>query len=113
MIPINGVMDSTEFDSNTTWAKFISYVAGEIGIKRKELKLAYKFSTMPVKEPPKHLSRPEHLHALFSEAVIILRERQKSKLKAKSKKFQVLLVDLDAKARSRGKGKGAIGVCYL
>lgn len=108
MIPIDGAMDSAEFDSNTEWSEFTYYVADEIGVKRDNLRLAYKFSTKPVKEPPKHLSRAEHFRALFDEAAITLRELQKSRSKAKSKKFQVILVNLDANAR-KGKSRGKVG----
>ena len=79
MIPIDGVMDSAKFDSDTSWTEFSYHVADEIGVKRDNLRLAYKVSTKPVKEAPKHLSKPDHLCTLFNEAAIALRELQKSR----------------------------------
>lgn len=108
-------MDSAKFDSDIGWTEFSYHVADEIGVKRNDLRLAYKFSTKPVKEPPKHLSKEEHLRTLFDEAAITLHEIQKSRSKAKSKPFQVILVDLDAstrKGKSRGKAGKGKKVCY-
>ena len=115
MIPINGAMDSAKFDSDIGWTEFSSHVADEINVKHKNLRLAYKFSTKPVKEPLKHLSKEEHLYTLFDEAAVTLHEIQKSRSKAKSKLFQVILIDLDASTR-KGKSRGKVGkgkkVCY-
>ena len=101
MIPIDGALDSVTFESDITWTEFCYRVADEMGVKKDTLRLAYKFSTLPQKQPPQILSRAGHLEALFNVAKKELETRTKSKAKAKSlKPFKVLLFDQNAGKRS-------------
>jgi hypothetical protein len=75
MIPIDGAGHSTTYSSNVTWTDFSYQVADEMGIRTKDLSLAYKFSTAPQKELPCMLSTATHLARLFTEARKELGER--------------------------------------
>ena len=69
-----------------------------MGIRAKNLNLAYRFSTSPQKELPQMLQTPLHLARLFNNARKILDERATGKSKSK-KEFRVILVNQNAGKR--------------
>jgi hypothetical protein len=98
---MDGTADSCTMESNITWAEFTSWVADKMNVWRKELNLAYKFSSQPQKALPCILNNTEHLKTLFSQAAKDMATHQKSKAKSK-KLFQVLLIDHNPKKKSAG-----------
>ena len=64
LIPIDRATESKKFGSDTSWENFCYHVSGEIGVRKDDLNLAYKFSTAVQKELPKLLVKPIHFSAL-------------------------------------------------
>jgi len=104
LIPVDGAADSHTIDSNTSYYDFTVKVSDEMGVRRKDLNLAYKFTTSTQKELPQVLSSEEHLDRLFERAREELERHLKSKAKNK-KPFKVILVDRDGGVKKKGKGK--------
>lgn len=112
LIPIDGATDSCTLASDITWSEFTSQVSDEIGVRRKDLKLAYKFSTDTQRALPRLLKTAAHLEALFGGAKMEMAALEKSNSKTK-KPFKVILVDRDAgKKGGNTKAKGSKKVCY-
>lgn len=106
LIPIDGAADSQRFESDVDWDTFCYKIAGEMGVKKDLLCLAYRFSTSPAKEMPKLLTKPIHLSNLWNDARKEL-EIMASK-KSKSKEMKVHLQDRSPKATDKH-DKKAVG----
>ena len=105
LIPIDGAADSHQIDSSTSYHDFTVKVSDEMGVRRKDLNLAYKFTTSTQKELPQILNNEEHLDRLFERGRDELERHRKSKAKNKNP-FKVTLIDRDSgtkKAKSQAK----------
>jgi len=104
LIPIDGAADSHQIDSSTSYHDFTVKVSDEMGVRRKDLNLAYKFTTSTQKELPQILNNEEHLDRLFERARDELERHRKSKAKNK-KPFKVTLVDQDSGTKKKVKSQ--------
>jgi len=104
LIPIDGAADSHQIDSNTSYHDFTVKVSDEMGVRRKDLNLAYKFTTSTQKEFPQVLNNKEHLDRLFERAQDELERHRKSKAKNK-KPFKVTLIDQDCGTKKKAKSQ--------
>jgi hypothetical protein len=93
LIPIDGATETKLVKSDLEWGNFCYMVAGELGIKRDDLNLAYKFSTAVQKEMPKLLTKPIHFSALWDDAWKEITQAQKKKSK---KVLRVSIIDRNA-----------------
>ncbi|KAJ7814736.1 hypothetical protein B0H14DRAFT_2603900 [Mycena olivaceomarginata] len=92
-----------------THTQLVDQIAEEMGVRKRELNIAYKFSWLKDKDKPKLLSTPNHIVKLFKDAREELVDRKKlarkkPDAKALRKKFEVMITDLSAKKWEREDG---------
>ncbi|KAJ7431988.1 hypothetical protein B0H11DRAFT_2297918 [Mycena galericulata] len=86
-VPVNAaVVDTISISSSIEHSTFFQQIAEEMGVRRRDMNIAYKFSTWTAKTPPRLLKTPEHLDKLFDNAKKEIGARnQKPEKKAEKK----------------------------
>jgi len=105
-IPIDGATDSRKFVSNVSWNLFCYEIAGEIGVKKDTLDLAYRFNTAPQKELPKLLKTSDHFLSLWNN---IYKERANLASKKSKKELEVILINRGEMLSK----KKSMAVCFI
>jgi hypothetical protein len=99
----DGAADDVEISATATYKDFVGSVADTMGIPRKNidaLKLAYKFSTAPQKEPFQYVSTPRHLSRLFDDAAEAIASLESSR-STKKKHFVVFIKNLAEEKKNK------------
>ncbi|KAF7343438.1 hypothetical protein MVEN_01776500 [Mycena venus] len=102
VVPVGGATDTLTVSSTITHTELFSQIAEEMGVRKKDLVIAYKFSWSKDKDKPKLLNTPAHMVKVFKDAREELVDRKKlahkkPDAKALKKKFEVVITDLSAK----------------
>jgi hypothetical protein len=97
-----------------TWDEFIYKMAGDMGVRRDLISLAYRFSTTAKKDLPRALTKPTHLSALWEDArkEMTALEIKKKSIKS-TKPFKVLLVDRTPKLSKDDSTKSAVSLIIV
>jgi hypothetical protein len=100
--------------SDLAWDGFIYKMAGDMGIRKDVISLAYRFSTTAKKDLPRALTKPAHLSALWEDA---RKEMTALEIKTKSSKtirslkpFKVFLVDRTPKPLKDDSAKSKVSL---
>ena len=106
---MDGATDSATYCSSMDWESFCYQIAGEKGVKKDCLNLAYKFSTALQKDLPKVLNTPVHFAGLWDGAkaqlVALSKKRETGKV------FKCILVDRkEVKKKENSKEKKSVRI---
>ncbi|KAJ7189221.1 hypothetical protein C8R46DRAFT_1184375 [Mycena filopes] len=106
VIPVStNAADTLYFSSDGTFTDFTQRIADEMDVRRKDLKIGYKFSHWAKDILPRILATPMHLLRLFNTAREELETRAKSKSAAARKPLQVTIINLSAKNQEKPESK--------
>ena len=109
VVPVDGATESMTIGSDITWDEFIYKMAGDMGVRRDFISLAYRFSTMAKKDLPRALTKPTHFAALWEDACKEVTALEIKKKSSKSTKpLKVLLVDRTPKSSKEDGTKSAV-----
>ncbi|KAJ7833164.1 hypothetical protein B0H14DRAFT_2591680 [Mycena olivaceomarginata] len=97
VVPVGGATDTVTVSSAITHTQLFDQITEEMGVCKRELNIAYKFSWLKDKDKPKLLSTPNHIVKLFKDACEELVDRKKPDAKVLKKKFEVMITDLSTK----------------
>jgi hypothetical protein len=84
------------------WDEFLYKMAGDMGIKKDQISLAYRFSTTAKKDLPCALTKLAHFSALWDDArkeMAALEVKKKSSKGNSQKELKVILIDRTPKLK--------------
>src|SRR5271170_4933585 len=96
-----------------TWDDFLYKMAGDMGIKKDSISLAYRFSTTPKSDLPRALTKPTHFSALWEDArkeVETLEIKKSSKRTRSVKPFKILLIDRSLNSKQPRDGTKSVSL---
>jgi hypothetical protein len=109
---VGGATDNITLSSATTHLELFDTIAEEMGVRKRDLNIVYKFSWSKDKDKPKLLNTATHVVKLFKDARTELVDRKtlarkKPDAKALKKTFEVIISDLNSKQGKEKTDKAA------